>query len=321
MNFDIPIYNDIMYLLEEIGQNCKVNNVPAKAIVNNVNNEYDDKRIITNEELQRGYYIEYNNLFFLVIDDTLDQRYKTYYKSKMRKCNYDIKFIINNNLYQFPAIVEGERFYINQDKVLDMAADIISVTLPYTDVTKLIEKLQCFIKFNQKWEIQGIDYSKDGLIILNCKMKTYGSSDDMENEIADRYDDLENDVLNGNITPILPFNEETIPDEPEEPEEPDEPEEPEEPEEDNFTYVIDGADEIMWNQTKTYTVHKYNNGVEVDGVFTFELIGDYADIVDTTDNTVDIKARNSVLGFVTLKATDVDNGEIVEKKILNKGLI
>ena len=82
MYFNIPIYDDVMYLLEQIGRNCKVNNVPATAIVNNVNNEFDDKRIITNEELQRGYYVQYADLFFLVIDDVLDSRYKTYYKAR-----------------------------------------------------------------------------------------------------------------------------------------------------------------------------------------------------------------------------------------------
>jgi len=90
---------------------------------------------------------------------------------------------------------------------------------------------------------------------------------------------------------------------------------------DDFTYVIDGVDSIMWNQTKTYTMRKYNDGVEVDGVFTFALEGEYANIVGTTDNTVDIKAKNSVYGYVTLTATDVDNGEIISKEILIKGLI
>ena len=76
----------------------------------------------------------------------------------------------------------------------------------------------------------------------------------------------------------------------------------------------------MWNQTKTFTAHKYNNGVEVDGVFTFALEGEYATIVSSTDNTVDIKAKNNVYGYVTLKATDVETGEVLEKQILIKGL-
>lgn len=307
MYFDIPIYDDVMYLLEEIGNNCKVNNVDCKAIVNNTNNEYDDKRIITNEELKRGDYINYNDLFFIVVDDVVDKRYKTYYKSKMRKCNYDVKFIINSKLYLFPSIIEGEKFYINENKLMDMASDIISVTLPETEITKRIQRQQSFIKWGQKWQIQGIDFSKNGLIILNCKITTFNkSNDDLDNEIADRWIDSI-DILDGNIEPILPFNE-TIPDEPTEPEEPP-------------TYVIEGKDSIMWNKTETYTVRKYNNGVEVDGVFTFELEGEYADIVGTTDNTVDIKAKNSVYGYVILKAIDVDNGEIVTKEILIKGLV
>lgn len=376
MYFDIPIYDDVMYLLEEIGNNCKVNNVDCKAIVNNTNNEYDDKRIITNEELKRGDYINYNDLFFIVVDDVVDKRYKTYYKSKMRKCNYDVKFIVDGKLYQFPAIVEGEKFYINENKLMDMASDIISVTLPETEITKQIQKQQGFIKFGQKWEVQGIDYTKAGLIILNCKITTFNkSNDDLDNEIADRWIDSI-DILDGNITPILPFPEEykitfeikegetIITDAIVELKDSQNniilPETDgsyivevgtysytvtkegyitktgtirvidtdiheivilEQEIIDNFTYEITGKDSIMWNQTKTYTVRKYNNGVEVDGAFTFVLTGDNANIVSSTDNTVDIKAKNSVWGNVTLKAIDVDNGEIVTKEILIKGLI
>lgn len=195
---------------------------------------------------------------------------------------------------------------------MDMASDIISVTLPETEITRQIQRQQRFIKWGQAWEIQGIDYSKAELIILNCKITTFNkSNDDMENEIADRWIDSV-DILDGNIEPTLPFDE-TIPDEPTEPEDP--------PIEDNFTYSIEGASEIMWNMTKTYTLKKFNNGVEVDAIFTFALEGEYADIVGTTDNTVDIKAKNSVYGYVTLKATDTDNGEVVTKEILIKGLI
>lgn len=388
MYFDIPIQDDIMYLLEEIGNNCKVNNINAKAIVNNTNNEYDDKRIITNEKISRGDYVEYNDLFFLVVDDVVDKRYKTYYKSKMRRCNFDVKFIIDKKLYLFYSIIEGDKFYINENKVMDISADTITVTLPATDVTRQIQKLQSFIKFGQKWQIQGIDYTKVGLITLHCKITTSNDTiDDMENEIADRWVDGK-DVLDGNITPIMPFEEVTTPTEKavvtfyildRETEEfisdaiinlqdaegnilkllngqsyeiekqtytytvekegyeaqtntiivdSDinkviflEKAEEEPPEgEDNFTYEIVGEDEIMWNMTETYVVKKYNNGIEVDGKFTFALEGEYADITNYTDNTVDIKARSSGFGYVTLTATDVETNEIVEKQILVMGL-
>lgn len=207
MYFNLPIQDDITYLLGEIGHNCKVNNISAKAIVNNTNNDYDDKRIITNEELKRGYYINYSDLFFLVIDDVVDHRYKTYYKSKMRKCNHDIKFIVENKLYLFPGIVESEKFSIDAGKLINMAADTISVTLPSTDITKKIKQSQRFIKFNMAWKIQGLDYTKDGLVTLFCVRDIVDLAiDDVKNEIADRY--VGGDVLDGDIRPIPPFAQE-----------------------------------------------------------------------------------------------------------------
>jgi hypothetical protein len=63
-----------------------------------------------------------------------------------------------------------------KNKLMDMASDVISVTLPETEITKQIQKEQCFIKFGQKWQINGIDYTKAGLIILNCKITPYKTS-------------------------------------------------------------------------------------------------------------------------------------------------
>lgn len=206
--FNINIDNDITYLLKEIGHNCKVNNIPAKAIVNNASMErtFDDKKIITHEELKRGYYINYNDLYFLLLNEVNDKRYLSYYKGVMRRCNFDIKCIVADKLYQFPSIIEGDKFFITDNNLLPLSADTLMVTLPLTEVTKQLQKLDAFIKLGQKWEIQGIDYSKDGLVILHCKVTGTGVTDDKINEIAGRYTVDKVDILNGNITPILPFD-------------------------------------------------------------------------------------------------------------------
>ena len=227
----------------------------------------------------------------------------------MRKCNHDVKLIINNKLYQFPAIAEGNKFVINEQKLIDISADTITITLPLTNITKQIIIEQCFIAWANKWQVQGIDYTKDGLVILNCKSSLTDANDDLDNQIADRYIDGE-DILNGNIEPILPFgNDEQEPEEPEEPQ-------------GGITYTIDGPDHIYWNETKTYTVKKFINDVEVEGSFTFELEGDVADITGYTDNTVDIKAKSNIYyKYATLRATDIETGEYIEVEIMIQGLI
>ncbi|MEY8415632.1 Ig-like domain-containing protein [Tissierella praeacuta] len=214
--FNINIDNDITYLLKEIGHNVKVNNIPTSAIVNNASMErtFDDKKIITHEQLRRGYYINYNDLYFLLLNEVNDKRYLSYYKGVMRRCNFDIKFIIGDKLYQFPSIIEGDKFFISDNSLLPLSADTLQATLPLTDVTKQLQELNCFLKWGKKWEIQGIDYTKEGLAILHCKITNTSHLDDKENEIANRYEQVGSekvDKLNGNITPILPFDESTKP--------------------------------------------------------------------------------------------------------------
>ena len=211
--FNINIDNDITYLLQEIGHNIKVNNVPASAIINNASLErtWDDKKLITFEELRRGQYINYNDLFFIVLNEVNDKRYLSYNKGIIRRCNFDIKFIISDYLYQFPSIIEGEKFFISDNGLMSLNADTITVTLPLTEITKQLKKLDEFIKWGQSWSIQGIDYTKDGLAILNCTVSSLGGNDDVANEIADRWKDAQGggkiDRLNGNIIPLMPFEE------------------------------------------------------------------------------------------------------------------
>lgn len=217
--FNINLDSDMDYLIKEVGKDIKINNITASAIINNVDNQEDDKELITKSEILRGDYIEHNNLYFLIMDNVNDKRYNVYNKATIRSCNHDIKFIIGDRLFLYYAIIEGDKFYIQNDSIISMSADTITVTLPKTSITKQLKEQDCFLKWGQKWEVQGINNTKDGLIILNCK--TIGTShlDDKENEIADRWieeNGIKTDRLNGNITPIYPFTD-VPPVEPEEP--------------------------------------------------------------------------------------------------------
>ena len=91
---------------------------------------------------------------------------------------------------------------------------------------------------------------------------------------------------------------------------------------DNFTYLITPEDtEIKSGSTKIYTAHKFNNGVEIIGAeFVFSIIAGstpssaYTFVSALTMNSCSIKC-NSYTYYVTLRGTDVGNGEIVEKVI------
>jgi len=324
--FNIPIDNDITYLLGELGYNILVNNVPASGIINNASMErtYDDKRLITSVELKRGYYINYNSLNFIVLNEINDKRLSSYYKGIIRNCNFDLKFIIDSKLYLFYSCIEGDKFTL-QNGVITSSADTITVTLPATDITKQLRIQDRFISMENCWGIEGIDYTKVGLITLHCKKDSIGTTtDDLENEIADRFDSGI-DRLNGNITPILPFDE--VGEEPTEPTEPEIPDEPEPPA-DNFTYEIVGNSMLTINQTLTYSVVKKNNDVVIDGEFDFSI--DYlgnatsiVTIVEETNSTIKLKGSSNsghVGKYFKLIATDIVTGDIVDKQIMIKSL-
>lgn len=323
--FNINLDNDITYMLQEIGHNCRINNVVAKAIINNSSMErtFDDKKIITNTELGRGNYIEYNNLFFILLNEVNDKRYLSYYKGIMRRCNFDIKFIVQDKLYIFPSIIEGDKFFISESKIIDISADTLSVTLPSTTTTKQLSKLDCFIKFGEKWEIQGVDYTSDGLIVLHCKITNTSDLDDLENEIAKRWVTIagggKEDRLKGNVTPIQPF------DTPIEPEEPIDPEEPEPTSE--ITYLItvekaypdDDENEIYTGDTFTYTIHKFVDGVEFGGIFTYELSDSTNATITLRDNSkCKVTAKSNVFGRhnTTLIVTDAEREVLAIERVI-----
>ena len=275
-----------------------------------INNSKRDVHIITdtqnknkllckpNEIINVGDYITWNNKPFLCT--SIDEDVSVQSKGLIQFCNHTLKWIDNTNtLIQKPCIESTKTLYttgVKDERVIEIPNGMAGIQLPYDDDTKKLDREDCFIFNKTKYKITHYDETSfPGLIVLICSEIGINTSvDDMENEIADRW-------INGvdRLSPVKPDPEEPV----------------------GFTYFIDGVDSIMWNQTKTFTVHKYDNSVEINGVFALELIGDYADIVDTTDNTVDIKAKNNVYGYVTLKAIDTETSNVLEKQILIKGLI
>lgn len=300
--FDINIDNDITYLLQEIGHNIKVNNVPAKAIINNASMErtYDDKKIICHEELKRGMYISYNDLNFILLNEVNDKRYLTYYKGIMRNCNYDLKFIIQDKLYLFYSFIESDKFALSSSQFITLSADTITATLPLTDITKKIEVNMRFVSMGRVWEIYSIDKTKLGLISLICKVNQLDPLyDDMENEIANRFVGGV-DKLKGNITPITPFNEGgTVEPEPE-------------PEPEPEVLTITGLDK--------FTVYEKNieYSINTDKPVVWSLSRtDVLKFMSKVDNKCVISpVSTSKIGKTILKATLVEDESIfVEKEI------
>ena len=93
----------------------------------------------------------------------------------------------------------------------------------------------------------------------------------------------------------------------------------------NYTYEIIGNSEIIKGYLQNYIAKKYNNGILVEGAeFTFNVIPGTTPINAYTLSIIDgdqcsITANSSVY-YITLRATDDSDGEIVEKNIKLKNL-
>lgn len=276
-----------------------------------INGEFRDVHIINDtqgrskllckpgEIIKAGSYIKWRDKIYLctyIENDTSIQ-----YKATIQPCNHKIKWLNDEGkLIERMCIASAKTLYttgIREEKLIDIPDGMVGIQIPYDDATKELERDMGFIFNKTKYNITFYnDVEYDGLIILICSESGIDRSvDDVENKIANRWIDGIDRLVN------------------------DESEEPEEP---AGAYIIEGNDSIYWNETKTYTVKKFNNGTEVESMFDFTLSNGYAEIISHTENTVSIKAKSGIqYQYVTLIATDIDNGEFVEKQILIKGLI
>lgn len=244
------IDNDITYLLSQIGHNVTIENLQAKAIINNTDMErgFDDKRAITNSNLKRGNYVNYNSLNFITLSEITDKMHNTYNKGIIRACNYDVKFIIKGYLFIFHCIVEKETGQIiSKSDIVTMGTDRIIVTLPLTSSSKLIDLNDRFLSMDRAWEIENIDRTAKGLIKLTCKSSLINPSlDDVKKEIADI-----DKLIDKTQAPVYPFDVQPDIVNPVEPEIPIEPEIPT-----PANLVITGDVEFtVWDEDILYTVN------------------------------------------------------------------
>ena len=100
-------------------------------------------------------------------------------------------------------------------------------------------------------------------------------------------------------------------------------------EQNNYTYSLVGNispdTEVKSGQTKTFTAHKFNNGIEIiDAEFDFSILDNEAPNAYTfiilSDTQISLKA-NSYTFYIYLRATDISNGEYVEKQIKLRSIL
>ncbi|ASA96506.1 Ig domain-containing protein [Anoxybacillus flavithermus] len=182
--------SDFQFLLDSIGETVKINDVEQKAIIPNAKiGDYEDRYIHTLQPIQRGNLIEYNREHYLVISETVTQRYGKY-KALMRHCNYEIVIegqkvckIVSYNVFgepieechttesfSVPAIIDKYTFKIDGFAPIRVPENQIIVTIREDDNTK--QKFVANATFevmDKTWKVVNIDKTRTGLLILTCE--------------------------------------------------------------------------------------------------------------------------------------------------------
>ena len=258
------------------------------------------------EEINAGEYVKLNGDIFLCLyrypDNTVQSR------GIIQETNHDVKWIdIDSNLIIKPSIVDAKTLYttgVRDDRIIEIPNGMIGIQLPFDDDTKKLNRGYHFIFNKTKYEVSFYDdTSYNGLVVLICKeVEKNSKRDDMTNGIANRYIE----AADGSLVDRL--DKSSLEPEPEDPNDGV-----------RYTYTAqmkypeDPDDEIWWNESATYIIHKFIDDVEVDAEFDFVLEqnpDNLAFIENQTTNSVTIEAFFGAIGEVILRAIDIETGKL-----------
>ncbi len=316
-------FNELLYASPET-EDVLINNVQKRVIIQNTMTE--NIKLITIRYMlshigdsKEGSYVDFRGNKWLVL--AIPDNNRMYEKSVIQLCNHNLKWINQNNkLIIKPCIEDARTLYttgVKDEKIIEIPNGMVGIQLPYDDDTKLLDRGHAFIFNKTKYEVTFYDDTTyPGLIVLICTERLeHSKKDDMVNGIADRYIEV-----NGELIDRL---DERKP-EPEIPEDPDNPENPSQ----NITYSYtaimesenDPDDRLWFKDEATYIVHKFIDGEEIDAGFEFILEQErdnLAQIESYTNNSATITTNFGRVGWIKLIAIDIETSEVAIEKLIN----
>ncbi|AKL96135.1 hypothetical protein CACET_c26900 [Clostridium aceticum] len=272
------------FFIDEKGEKIKLNGIEDIALIRDAMdkiNYYDDKIIRTKIKLETGNVVEYQDDLYIVISE-IDQNQKSY-RGRIRRINYPIKIVVDEEICEFNTIIEGISFGIDEGKFMNLQDGKIQVTLPADIISNRIGVDMRFIKMGTAWKVVGVDKSKLGLITLYCEKDSFGVNDDKENEIADKDKIVDPVEIHG-----------------------------------NYNITINGSDMIYYGRERefTATVTIVDTGEVVEDkevIWSLDAPNNNAAIISQEDGKCVVLGGNTY-GKVNLKCELVDDGEIYSIK-------
>ncbi|WP_394175581.1 hypothetical protein [Guptibacillus hwajinpoensis] len=180
--------NDFQHLLSCFGKDIQINTVHSKAILKfeKVNENYDDITITTDQPLLQGDTIIYEETRYIIVSQVSSERYGKY-KGMARPCNFNISIYthvarvkigvdgLGRPVYEdtpqyeeYPAIITSKVADWSTGGQINLPQGEVEVTIKDTQSANLNEG-DTFTSMGKTWNINYIDRSKVGLLVMRCK--------------------------------------------------------------------------------------------------------------------------------------------------------
>jgi hypothetical protein len=156
--------------------------VNTTAIVKNgrVNSSYDDKKITTPSQINRGDLIVYKGVYYIVLSEINSKRYGIYYQAVIRKLTFDItiRFDVSTSTNITYFTQKGfitSRIVDEVTQTITVDQKKIKITLaqtPNTDKLTAVGGIDANYKLmGNRWDVEGVDKTLPGLAIVYCSLQ------------------------------------------------------------------------------------------------------------------------------------------------------
>lgn len=180
----IGLEGNIDFFINEFGEDIEHNGIIKTAIikdaVENINS-YNDKLIICTFPINTGNIVKYKNDTYF-INSEIDKNKNTF-KGRLKKSNYIINLMINNEINEYPVLLETSAQGVNSNKYYNVPAGQAQVMLEDTEeLRKLVMVYNTrFIASKTPYKITSYDLSINGFITIIGEKDNVVVDDDLTN--------------------------------------------------------------------------------------------------------------------------------------------
>lgn len=178
----------IDFFLFEKGEDVLINNIGYKAVLLDATDRINidaDKIIYCKAEIKTGDLVDYIGRKY-IITSQIDKNPNSFC-GRMKQSNYRIAFNFTGNVKWFDSLIETKVMDIDTNQYMSLATGTIKVSLQDNADSRDIAIGNRFINTGRAWQVNGIDKASLGLIKLTCDLVATDPSDDLDAEIANRW--------------------------------------------------------------------------------------------------------------------------------------